>query len=178
MTTIISRLIITMSLVVFGATAGLAQSNCKPEVNATGSAALTQKGAEDRAISNWRRAVVLRYGEVFATYDRAEGRSVGRCGKTILGLTRCEATGRPCEVAVATDGTGGPEIACVAKKDSKNCDPFVKWVQSRLNAKLGSNLKVDGAAGKQTQDSLRRFQRQNNLGTSGELDDKTIAALR
>ena len=159
-----------------GSAQPVSQQNCKAEIAETGSAALTEAGAKDKARTQWRRTAISKFGDFFGGWEQARGTSE-RCTKTLLGLTRCEARAQPCEVA-GSGGTSATEIACNKARDSKNCEPIVKWVQIRLNAKLGTNLVTDGSAGKSTVEVLRRFQRQNNLGSSGDIDEKTLAALR
>jgi Putative peptidoglycan binding domain len=163
-------------LLALSATAGFAQTssqNCRSEVTATGASALTLKGAQESAIKAWQRSVVLRYGELFSVWDQSSDKSVDRCGKTTFGLNRCDARGRPCQ-ASAPGKTR--EISCM-RDDSKECSPTVKWIQTRLNAKSNAGLKTDGGEGKNTENAIRKFKRQNNLGNNSDVDDALLAAL-
>ena len=144
---------------------------CRAEISATGSAALTESGAKEKAIGNWRRSVIARYGEFFSNFEKARGSSVSRCAKTLLGLTRCEARGQPCEAGLTTAN----EISC-DRDDSANCSPTVKWIQTRLNAK-GARLKVDGAEGEATRQALRKFKQTNGLGDDSDVTEKVLQAL-
>ena len=169
------RSALAAGLIALSATAGMAQSSqsCRTEVTATGSSALTLKGAQDSAIKAWQRSVVLRYGELFSVWDQAGDKSVDRCGKTTFGLNRCDARGRPCQ-ASAPGKTR--EISCLPS-DSKDCSPVVKWVQTRLNAKIDAKLKTDGGEGKMTEAAVRKFKKANNLGNNADIDDAVLNAL-
>lgn len=170
------RSALVAGLIAISSSAGMAQSsnpNCKAEVQATGSSALTLKGAQESAVKAWQRSVVLRYGELYSVWDQSSDKSVDRCGKTTFGLNRCDARGRPC---VASTPGRTREIGCL-KGDSQNCSPVIKWVQTRLNAKIDAKLTVDGGEGKRTEEAIRRFKRQSNLGSNSDIDDQLLAAL-
>ncbi|HXF54457.1 MAG TPA: hypothetical protein VNK52_10080, partial [Hyphomicrobiaceae bacterium] len=127
----IARLLVGVGVLVAASPSAFAQ-DCKAEVVATGRAAFTLNGAKNNAITNWRRDVVARYGEFYADFEKAKDANVERCGKTIIGMQRCEARAKPCL-------TGGPScnitpVACTSK-DSANCDPSVKAVQIKLTQK-------------------------------------------
>lgn len=147
---------------------------CKSEIVATGNGALTEHGAKDKAIRQWRNQVVTQHGVFygdFAIANDGKGGVVERCARSLLGLTVCQARGRPCLVP-----SGSTESEC-RKSDSPNCDPTVKWVQSRLVAK-GFDLSVDGSAGPRTEKAIRAFRKSAKLEDSGEIDDKLIEALK
>jgi peptidoglycan hydrolase-like protein with peptidoglycan-binding domain len=55
-------------------------------------------------------------------------------------------------------------------------DSQVKEAQSRL-AELGYDIEADGVYGEGTAKAVRRFQRDRNLPDSGELNERTLAAL-
>ena len=163
---------------------------CKQEVNATGQASLTLDGAKQNAIKNWQRSVVLRYGEIFSKFDQAApGKTADLCGKTVLGLNRCEAKGRPCAPSGASNPTPGPVVIGPGRErdfgncdttDSADCAPVVKWVQRHLNRKIDAGLKVDGAAGTNTQKAIRRFKSLRGLPNSNDAtinDESFLAAL-
>ena len=146
--------------------------SCKPEISVTGTAALTENGAKENAKAQWRRTVFARYGDFYGSVEQAKGASE-RCVKTLLKLTRCELRAQPCEATVKGSSAAydtATEIACVKGQDSVNCEPLVKWVQTRLNAKLGTNLKVDGSARTATQAAIKRFKKERRLAQPDEAD--------
>lgn len=53
----------------------------------------------------------------------------------------------------------------------------IRDVQNALRDR-GYSLSADGIWGNQTSTSVRRFQRENNLSATGELDAQTVAALK
>jgi hypothetical protein len=177
----ITQIAIAVGLAFSITSAASAQSrDCKPDVTATGRAALTEAGARANAITNWRRDSIARFGEFYANFDNASDSSM-RCAKTLMGLQRCEAKGRPCGVAQGSPGTSAgsgdiPGIACTSK-DSKNCEPETKWLQSRLSAK-GCKTKIDGSEGPSTSEAVKCFQRQAKLSVTGEVDQATVDALK
>lgn len=154
-----------------------AQEDCKRSVRAVGAAALTLEGAKRKAIKNWQRAVIAQYGEFYGNFDKARDASVAPCGKTLIGLSRCEATGRPCVAAQEADQDGLPELRC-RKRDSVNCDGHVKWIQSRLDAIGCSPGKIDGAAGPNTASAIRCAQRKFGQEQSGEVTAALVDKLR
>lgn len=144
-------------------------------ISEIGSAAVTEAGAKQNARTNWRRKVIFTYGETFSDFARARDGVEGPCVKTLIGLTRCEARGRPCapENAAPSGGGGIREIACDARRDSKNCDPGTKWVQTVLN-QAGCKTSVDGSAGKGTVAAVKCFQKKNNLPDTGDSSDPRV----
>lgn len=175
---VLMRLVIAAGLVALSSTAGFAQKqNCRAEIVATGKGALTDNGAKEKAIGAWRNQAIsshgIFYGE-FAQANDGKGGVVERCARTLLGLKVCQARGTPC-TAPAASNEG--EIAC-DKGDSKNCDPIVKWIQTRLNAKGGAGLTVDGSDGPSTQKAIRKFKKSNGLSDDSDVDEKLINALK
>jgi hypothetical protein len=170
----VALLVASVGLVMVASPAAFAQQ-CKDTVTATGRAAFTLNGAKSNAITNWRRDVVARYGEFYADFEKAKDGNVERCGKTIIGMQRCEASAKPCLTGTAP--TCG-EIAPVACKstDSKECDPSVKAVQAKLTQK-GCRTTADGNAGPSTVTALKCFQKKAKITESGEIDNATCAAL-
>lgn len=162
---------------VLAAAPASAEPKCKPSVRATGSAALTMEGAKRKAIQNWRRAVVAQYGEFYGNFDKAQDASVAPCGKTLIGLSRCEARGRPCVGEQEVDSEGLPEIMC-RRSDSRNCDPHVKWLQSRLNGIGCSPGKIDGADGPNTKSAVRCAQRKFRMEENGEVTASLVDKLK
>ena len=144
---------------------------CKGEISATGSAALTQSGAEKSAETNWRRTVVAKYGEFYSDFAKAKNAST-QCGKTLLGLKRCEVSARPCPTA-ETAPTG--QISCAGKSD--RCDEGVLEVQMLLGKKGCPVEKEDGIEGSGTRSAIKCFQEKNKLKKTGEIDDTTRDAL-
>jgi hypothetical protein len=155
------------------ATQGFAQSRCKPEITATGHGAILESAGPTKAINAWRNEAVTRYGVFYGEPQQAnEGKGVivQNCGRTLLGLMVCLAVGRPC---IADTGT---EIEC-DRHDGLQCDPTVKWVQTRLNAK-GARLLVDGNSGAATVAAIRNFRKTSKLPDGTNIDDALISALR
>ena len=86
---------------------------------------------------------------------------------------------RPCRAATESP----TQIPCDPKTDSSKCDANIKWIQSRLNAKLGINLKVDGSSGEgrnsETGKAIRKFKAQAGLkdATEADVTDDLMKAL-
>lgn len=152
---------------------------CKSEtVVATGRSALTLAGAKDNAVVAWRREVVAKYGAFWAEFDLARDKTVERCAHTNLRVfVVCEARGRPCTVG-QSDRSPVLEFEPVACRsgDSRNCDPYVKAMQTKLVRK-GCRTKIDGAAGPGTSAALKCFQQKAKLPATGELDLTTAQEL-
>ena len=152
---------------------------CKPEtVVATGRSSLTLAGAKDNAIVAWRREVVAKYGAFWAEFELARDKTVERCAHTNLRVfVVCEARGQPCTVGQAARSPvlEFTPIAC-RSGDSRNCDPYVKAMQTKLVRK-GCRTKIDGAAGPGTSTALRCFQQKAKLPVTGDLDLTTAQEL-
>ena len=58
------------------------RDRCRAEISATGTASLTQGGAEKSAEANWRRTVIARHGEFYSDFGKALDSSK-QCGKTM-----------------------------------------------------------------------------------------------
>ena len=54
---------------------------------------------------------------------------------------------------------------------------YIRWLQGALNRIMGFNLAIDGIAGPQTRNSIRRFQRRQGLKSDGIVGPKTERAL-
>jgi hypothetical protein len=169
----VALLVASVGLVMAASPVAYAQQ-CKDTVTATGRAAFTLNGAKSNAITNWRRDVVARYGEFYADFEKAKDANVERCGKTIIGMQRCEASAKPCLTGAAPSCDIAP-VACTSK-DSANCDPSVKAVQIKLTQK-GCRTGADGSAGPSTAAALKCFQKKAKITESGEIDNATCAAL-
>lgn len=154
-----------------------AQDQCKPSVKAVGAAALTMEGAKRKAIRNWQRAVIAQYGEFFGNFDKARDASVAPCGRTLIGLSRCEARGRPCLTEQTAEPGEIPEIDC-KRRDSRNCLPAIKWLQTRLDGIGCSPGKIDGADGPNTNSAVRCAQRKFRQEESGEVTAALVDQLK
>jgi len=178
MTRQIVRWALMVGALALSTTAGFAQEQrCKPGQTATGSASLGEAAATASAVSNWRRAVILKYGESHSDYGKARDTSKA-CGKTMMGLTRCEVKGAPCETASGSVGGDSKyEEACEGGGDSDRCVRVVRWVQRRLKAKGFYNKDVDGIPGEGTAAAVRKYKKSNGLGSNDEIDDALLKSL-
>jgi hypothetical protein len=155
-----------------------AQERCKGEmVKASGKATLWgDKRATRLAIDNWQREVRQKYGEQFMDFTKARQGQVD-CGASGIGVVgsrmkRCNVTGYPCHVAAESDDAE-------ADKDWDDKDKRVIAIQRRLvrAGYLGSD-DVDGDFGPKTRSAVRRFQRENDLRVTGQVDERTWDKLR
>jgi len=176
MTRHIVRWALIVGALALSTSAGFAQERCKPSQTATGSASLGESAATASAVSNWRRAVILKYGESHSDYGKAKETSKA-CGKTMMGLTRCEVKGAPCESTSASSGDSKYEEACDGNGDSDRCVRVVRWVQRRLKAKGFYNKEVDGIPGEGTAAAVRKYKKANGLGNNDEIDDAFLKSL-
>jgi hypothetical protein len=145
---------------------------------ATGSAALGQAAAKASAVTNWRRAVILKYGESHSDYTKAREQGEN-CGKTLLGLTRCEVRGSPCESTMAGNSSGGIEAGSDETCESERCIRVVKWVQRKLRDRGYYDREVDGIPGEGTARAIRRYKKDKGLGGApDEIDEALINSLR
>jgi peptidoglycan hydrolase-like protein with peptidoglycan-binding domain len=60
---------------------------------------------------------------------------------------------------------------------NRNTRAYIRWVQSSLNANLGSRLRVDGIRGPRTHLATRSFQQRAGLPPIGIVGPRTEAAL-
>lgn len=174
----------TVSTLIIAAAATLAltvgasarESRCKGEITAIGSASITKAGAEKSAETNWRRTVVARYGEFMSDFAKAED-ATKQCGKTLLGLTRCELRARPCPAAETTP-SGAPTCSGMASPKAK-CEDDILAVQTAISKKQPQCWvgEVDGVEGKDTVKAIKCVQKALKLPTTGELDNATLDAL-
>jgi peptidoglycan hydrolase-like protein with peptidoglycan-binding domain len=79
-------------------------------------------------------------------------------------------------VSSAPDDSGEP-LPAVARGAAPAAEQ-IRWVQFTLNTALGSNLPTDGRMSPDLRTSLRTFQGQQGLPTSGFVGPDTIAALQ
>jgi hypothetical protein len=155
-----------------------AQERCKGElVKASGKATLWgDKRATRLAIDNWQREVRQKYGEQFMDFTKARQGAVD-CGASGIGVVgsrmkRCNVTGYPCHVAAEADDE---EV----DKDYENKDRRTMAIQRRLvRAGYLESDEVDGDFGPKTRQAVRRFQRENDLRVTGQVDERTWDRLR
>lgn len=178
------RLALLMVAFAFGTTASYAQgasANCKPVQQATGSAALGEAAAKASAVANWRRSVILKFGESHSDFGIATSKGEA-CGKTMLGLTRCEVRGAPCEKTGGTTGNGNVIDAGEGEQcpvDADRCVKIVKWVQRKLKDKGYYEKELDGIPGEGTARAIRRYKRDKNIGGApDDIDEALISSLR
>lgn len=171
-------------LLSFGTTSGVnAQphpvQDCKPElVKATGQATILGMGRARRlAIDNWQREVRQRYGERYMDFTHArqansecESASIGTIGQL---NKRCTVVGHPCAPGAPIDYL--PPAGSPFPSDH-NLTCFAQRLLIRLRY-LGSD-QLDCEYGPVTRRAIVRFQRDNGLHTSGELDPVTLDRLR
>jgi len=172
----LSRIVFVVAAMIATSTSMSMAQECKPEIRATGSASLSEAGAKKNAITAWRREAIARFGEFHGDFASAKNGVTAPCARTLVGLWRCEAKGAPCLVQASIGSDDLPSIRCNSD-DSKNCDPTVKWVQTVV-AQNGCRTTVDGAIGENTRNAIKCFQKKKSLGETGEVDDKTGAALK
>jgi hypothetical protein len=152
------------------------EERCKNnEISAAGSATYFGTGRAKRlAIVNWQREVLAKHGERFIDFNKAKG---GRfeCERAGIGSVqglkrRCIVRATPCRIASVVDEA--PEAA-------PNAESRTLRIQQWL-ARLGylSDDGVDGEYGPMTTQAVRRFQRENDLRVSGEIDEATYSRLR
>jgi hypothetical protein len=151
---------------------------CKGElIKASGKATILGQGRATRlAIDNWQREVRQKYGERFMDFTKARGARV-ECESASIGAIgklnkRCNVSAYPCNVSAAADDDE-------ADKDWDDKDRRVIAIQRRLvRAGFLDRDDVDGEYGPKTRQAVRRFQRENDLRVTGEVDDRTWDALR
>jgi hypothetical protein len=143
------------------------EDGCKPElIRAAGKASIFGKAAAMRnAIENWQREVRNKYGERFMVWDRARGKrqecepaSIGTLGKL---NQRCSVSAYACAV--------------VEEADVGDC-----WEVQRLLHRAGYLRRddVDGDCQERTRRATRRFQRDERLRVTGEVNEETWRRLR
>jgi hypothetical protein len=166
---------LAVTLTVSASAASLA-ATCKASITVSGNGALTQKGAEKKAVDAWRTQAISNHGVFYGDWAAAndgKGGDIKRCARSQLGLMICEVSGRPCQASAPEEKHA---IACT-DDDKEACVPEVKWVQKQLNEKTKSNLKVDGVPGRGTANAIRDFQKSKGLTVNGEIDETLLKAL-
>jgi hypothetical protein len=163
-----------------GVTAGAQETEerCKNnDISATGKATLLGKWrARQLSITAWQLEVRRKFGERYLDFAKAKDVSFD-CGPTGAGvsgnlLKRCTVRATPCrEVVAEGDGDRG-----FGESDEER---RVSYIQ-RLLARAGylRSDQVDGEYGGATQRAVRRFQVDNDLRVTGEVDERTMRRLR
>jgi len=163
----------------FTVTADAQEERCKGElIKASGKATILGQGRATRlAIDNWQREVRQKYGERFMDFTKArqariecESASIGTIGKL---NKRCNVAGYPCHLTAAA--VDDEDVG----KDYDDKDRRVFAIQ-RLLSRAGflERDDVDGEFGPKTTQAVRRFQRENDLRVTGEVDERTWDKLR
>ena len=154
---------------------------CKPEVEVVGSGAiLGEKGGKRKAIRAWREAVRAKYG-VFNSDDELanEGNGVvaDSCVRSSIGLTICEARGRPC-VEKSDETTYADNLLECTVADRASCDPKTKWVQFKLD-ELGYKAgPIDGEIGSKTTKAIKSFMKDKGIAVGPNAIDAVVEALK
>jgi hypothetical protein len=155
-------------------TAEAQEERCKgEEIKASGKATILGKGHARRlAIDNWQREVRQKYGERFMDFTKArqarsdcESASIGTLGSL---NKRCNVRGYPCAISsIADDDDAG-------RGDAGNV-----FTLQRLLRRAGylESDDVDGEFGPKTRGAVRKFQRDERLRVTGEIDDRTMERL-
>jgi hypothetical protein len=145
------------------------EDGCKPEeIKAAGKASIFGKAAAMRnAIDNWQREVRNKYGERYMVWDRARGKkqeceaaSIGTLGKL---NQRCTVSAYACAAVQETEAGVG------------DC-----WEVQRMLHRAGYLRRddVDGDCQEKTRRATRRFQRDERLQVTGEVNEETWRRLR
>lgn len=174
-----------LALVAVGATllggalvsdASAQDERCKNElVKSSGKATILGTGRARRlAIDNWQREVRQKYGERFMDYTKArqakttcESASIGTLGSL---NKRCEVSGYPCTVSSVEDDE-------YAGKEGGTDNVFTIQRFLRRAGYLQRD-DVDGDYGPKTAAAVRKFQRDEGLRVTGEVDERTFERLR
>jgi len=151
------------------------EERCRSEViKAAGKATILGKGRARRlAIDNWQREVRQKYGERYMDFTKArearfecEAASIGAIGKL---NQRCSVSAYPCRIAAAADD----------ENFGQGEDKAVFTIQRMLRrAGYLERDDVDGEYGPKTRQAVRRFQRDEGLRVTGDVDDRTMERLR
>jgi hypothetical protein len=143
--------------------------NCKKEITVTGDASFFgEEGGKSNAISRWRNAAIADYG-VFYGDNKIANEGIGLitapCAPgwfALFGVMICEAKGRPCVIKT--------ELECT-HKDSQDCDPTIKWIQSKLSAKNYQVGQIDGISGEKFEQAIEKFKKENNMPDGSSIYD-------
>lgn len=153
--------------------------DCKPElIKATGKATILGMGRARRlAIDNWQREVRQRYGERYMDYTHARGANF-ECESASIGTfgslnKRCTVVGHPCAPGAPGTGIDIPSAPIGPPPHQLVCNAQRALIYLRY---LNSD-QLDCEFGPITSRAVRRFQRNNNLPRTGQLDPATIQLL-
>lgn len=154
------------------------QVQCQDQIiTASGAATILGKGrAMTLAITAWQREVRNKFGERYTDWAKANNKQ-DDCGSAGIGglgslQKRCSISAYPC-------ATGGVADAGVPAPQPANDDDDTTTVQ-RLLVRTGHLLPgdVDGNFGPRTRAAVRRFQAENGLRPTGDVDEATFDRLR
>ncbi len=128
---------------------------------------LFEEWANSMAKRSWSDNAKADYGFFYgveATADEGEGigDSKVHCAPGWFGLKVCEVKARPCVIKT--------ELECT-HKDSYDCDPTTKWIQSKLYAKRYSVGQIDGIRGEKFDQVIGKFKKENNMPDSASIAD-------
>src|SRR5262245_40503408 len=151
------------------------EERCRGEaIRAAGKATILGKGRARRlAIDNWQREVRQKYGERYMDFTKArearfecDSASIGTLGRL---NQRCSVSAYPCRIAAAADD-----------EDFGQGDDKTVFRIQRLLRRAGylERDEVDGEYGPRTRQAVRRFQRDEGLRVTGDVDDRTMERLR
>ena len=158
------------------------EARCKDnQTIATGKASiLGEWKARRNATANWEREVRAKYGERYLDIAKSNDVSfecsqagVGALGKL---LTRCIVRATPCRHAVVQDddSADSPDSAGDSGEDRRTFR-IQQWLA--LTGYLESD-QLDGEFGQETRRAVRRFQVDEDLPATGEVNDRTYRRLR
>ncbi len=106
------------------------------------------------AIWSWRNTAISEYGVFYGDEKIANERNgvaIERCARSGFGLMICEAKGRPCAEQT--------ELECT-HNDRQDCDPKIKSIQSKLDAKGYSVGAIDGIRGPKLDEAIKEFKKE------------------
>jgi murein L,D-transpeptidase YcbB/YkuD len=156
--------------------AGAQGARCKEEVvKASGKATILGTGRARRlAIDNWQREVRQKYGEQFMDFTKASQAKVS-CESASIGALgslnkRCEVAAYPCTTSTIEDDE-------FAGKEGGTDNVFTIQRFLRRAGYLERD-DVDGDYGPKTAAAVRKFQRDEGLRATGEVDERTFERLR
>ena len=168
---LMSKVVSLAALVVMTAPALANDYNCKNEIKVMGGGAIIESWAKEKAKSEWRYSAKADYGYFYGDDTNASegtGLIIEPCARSGIGLMICEAKGRPCVIKT--------ELECT-HNDRQDCDPTIKWIQSKLSAKRYSVGQTDGIRGEKFEEAIEKFKKENNMPDGSSIND-VIEALK
>lgn len=141
--------------------------DCKGEIKGVGYGLFFKEWGNSRAKRSWSDNAIADWGPFYgveATADEGEGigDSKVRCAPWWFGFMVCEVKAHPCVIKT--------ELECT-HKDSYDCDPKIKWIQSKLSAKRYSVGQIDGISGEKFGQAIAKFKTENNMPDGSTIDD-------